>query len=228
MERGQGYLDGREAVSTLQHLHLHRCSVQFAGLVLPVDRSWSRIRRSSSPTLYHSYVSPCCTPQALADDSLGITAPYACAYVVTILVALSAERYNARSLHAFFSMLIGSIAFLVQALLPPTSFKARYGMLCIASAGGFAGIPQLIAWLTLNLHSTGAVGLAIALNISFGGPGQIIGTWIYKADEAPRYRTGHMTNFAVLLAGSVIVLGLRLYYGWKNARLGPGDKKWFL
>ncbi|KDQ16604.1 hypothetical protein BOTBODRAFT_129478 [Botryobasidium botryosum FD-172 SS1] len=149
--------------------------------------------------------------------------PYATAYLVTLCVALSAERYNARSLHASACMLAGSLGFLIQAILPPASFKARYAMLCLAAAGTFSSIPQLLAWLTINLHSTAAIGLAVALNITFSGPGQVVGTWIYRQSDAPRYRSGHLINFAVLLFGAVVVQGLRLYYVWKNKRLAAGQ-----
>jgi hypothetical protein len=88
--------------------------------------------------------------------------------------------------------LIGSIGFLASALLPATSYSSRYGCLIIACCGAFSCIPPLLGWLSSNLHSTAAVGLAIALNISWGAPGQIVGVWIYKANEAKKgYPTGH-------------------------------------
>lgn len=78
-------------------------------------------------------------------------------------------------------------------------------------------IPPLLGWLSCNLHSTGAVGLAIAINVSVGAPGQIAGVWIYKADESKKgYPTGHWTNAALLLCVAVGCVGLRIYYGWVN------------
>lgn len=93
--------------------------------------------------------------------------------------------------------MIGSIGFLASALLPATSYSSRYGCLIVACCGAFSCIPPLLGWLSSNLHSTAAVGLAIALNISWGAPGQIVGVWIYKANEAKKgYPTGHC-RFAV-------------------------------
>jgi hypothetical protein len=63
------------------------------------------------------------------------------------------------------------------------------------------------------VHSTATAGLAIALNISFGVPGQILGVWIYTADEAARgYPMGHWTNAALLLFVAVGSLLLLAYY----------------
>ncbi|KAF2993409.1 hypothetical protein E8E13_002198 [Curvularia kusanoi] len=118
--------------------------------------------------------------------------PYAAAYVVTLLVSWSADHFNARALHSAVFALFGSIGFLASALLPATSYSSRYGCLIVACCGAFSCIPPLLGWLSSNLHSTAAVGLAIALNISWGAPGQIVGVWIYKADEAKTgYPTGH-------------------------------------
>jgi len=120
---------------------------------------------------------------------------------------------------------IGAIGFLASALLPAHSYHARYGCLIVAASGAFSCIPPLLGFLSSNLFTTASAGLAIALNISFGAPGQIAGVWIYKADEATRgYPTGHWTNAGLLLFTAVGCVGLRVYYGWMNARLVNAGK----
>jgi hypothetical protein len=97
--------------------------------------------------------------------------------------------------------------------------QSRYGCLIVAASGAFACIPPLLGWLSSNLRSTSGAGLAIALNVSFGAPGQIVGVWIYKSDEAKKgYPTGHWTNAALLLFVTTGCVLLRLYYGWRNSR----------
>jgi len=94
-------------------------------------------------------------------------------------------------MHSAVMATIGAIGFIASATLSPHAYNARYGCLIIAASGAFSCIPPLLGWLSSNVFSTGAVGLAIALNISVGAPGQILGVWIYKADEAKRgYPTG--------------------------------------
>lgn len=67
------------------------------------------------------------------------------------------------------------------------------------------------------------MGLAIALNVSVGAPGQIAGVWIYKANEAKRgYPTGHWTNAALLFFVAAGSVGLRLYYAMMNRRILRG------
>lgn len=146
--------------------------------------------------------------------------PYAVAYVVSILTSYSADRLNSRALHSAALSAIGAAGFLASAVLPADAYLSRYGCLIVAASGAFACIPPLLGWLSANIFSTAATGLAIALNIGLGGaPGQIAGVWIYKAEEAKKgYPTGHWVNAALLFGVAAGCIALRLYYGWRNRR----------
>ncbi|KAF2501237.1 putative MFS transporter [Lophium mytilinum] len=157
--------------------------------------------------------------------------PYAVAYVVTLLVSWSADHFNARALHSALFATIGAAGFLASAVLPPDAYTQRYGCLIVAASGAFSCIPPLLGWLSSNLHSTGAAGLAIALNISFGAPGQIAGVWIYKANEKEKgYPTGHWTNAGLLFFVAAGCVGLWGYYRALNRRSlrEEGRAKWAL
>lgn len=158
--------------------------------------------------------------------------PWAAAYIFTLLVAFTSDRYNARSIHSALSMLVSAAGFIASAALPADSFLGRYLCLIVACSGAFASIPPLLGWLTGNLHSTSAASLAIALNVSFGSPGQIVGVWIYQEDEKlAGYPTGHWTNVGMMLAGAVLILGLRWWYRKDNKRIwreGCREKLWKL
>ncbi|KUJ15966.1 MFS transporter-like protein [Mollisia scopiformis] len=149
--------------------------------------------------------------------------PYAVAYVVTLAVAFSADHFNARALHSAIFATIGAIGFMASALLPADSYTARYGCLIVAASGAFSCIPPLLGWLSCNVFSTGAVGLAIALNVSVGAPGQIAGVWIYKADQAKKgYLTGHWVNAGLLFFVAAGCLGLLIYYRMLNRAILRG------
>ncbi|THX52523.1 putative MFS transporter [Aureobasidium pullulans] len=146
--------------------------------------------------------------------------PYAVAYVVTLLVSWSADHFDARALHSAIFATVGAIGFLASAVLPPDAYNARYGCLIVAAAGSFSCIPPLLGWLSSNLHSTAAAGLAIALNISFGAPGQITGVWIYKAEEKKKgYPTGHWVNAGLLFFVAAGCISLLFFYKIKNRTL---------
>ncbi|KAJ6471432.1 MFS transporter [Mycena sanguinolenta] len=144
--------------------------------------------------------------------------PYAVSYVVTLATSWSADRYNARGLHAGIACVVGAAGFMTSALLPADAYAYRYGSLIVATAGVFSSISPLLGWITSNIFTTSATGLVVALNISFGVPGQIVGVWIYKADEAGKgYPTGHWTNCALLLFAAAGCFGLTGYYRRLNA-----------
>ncbi|KAI2608714.1 MFS general substrate transporter [Hypoxylon fragiforme] len=147
--------------------------------------------------------------------------PYAVAYVVSILTSWSADHFNARGLHSAGMATIGAIGFLASAVLPADAYASRYGCLIVAASGAFACIPPLLGWLSSNIFSTASVGLAIALNIGLGGaPGQIVGVFIYKPNEATAgYPTGHWTNAALLFMVGVGCVALRIYYARRNKKI---------
>ena len=146
--------------------------------------------------------------------------PYAVAYVVSIITAWSADHFNARALHSTVLSTIGAAGFMASALLPPTAYHARYGCLIVAASGAFSCIPPLLGWLSSNMPTTAAAGLAIALNVSWGAPGQIVGVWIYKAGESKRgYPTGHWVNTGMLFMVAVGCIGLRWYYIRRNRKI---------
>ncbi|KAI1329892.1 putative MFS transporter [Xylariaceae sp. FL0255] len=133
----------------------------------------------------------------------------------------SADYFDARGIHSDALSLTDAIGFLVPAVLPPDAYLPRYGALIIAASGAFACIPPLLGWLLSNIFSTGSIGFALALNVGlFGAPGQIIGVFIYKADEAKKgYYPGHWVNAGLLFFVAASSMVLRFYYRRRNKKL---------
>ncbi|PNP80077.1 hypothetical protein FNYG_06787 [Fusarium nygamai] len=146
--------------------------------------------------------------------------PWAIAYVCQVLVAWSADHFNARGVHTAMAAAVGAIGFIISAVVPADAYATRYGGLILATAGSFACMPPMLGWLSSNVFTTASTGLAIALNVSLGGVGQIPGVWIYQTSQREGgFTTGHWVNAALLLFVSVVALGLRMFYGWKNRKL---------
>lgn len=92
-------------------------------------------------------------------------------------------------------------------------------MLIIATSGAFSALPALVAWVGDNTHNSTASSLATAINIAFSGPGQIIGIWVYRAQDKPFYRLGHAVNAGVLLLSSILCFVLTVHYRNLNKKL---------
>ncbi|KAB8225101.1 major facilitator superfamily domain-containing protein [Aspergillus novoparasiticus] len=149
--------------------------------------------------------------------------PYAVAYVVTLGLAWLSDRLKCRGAIACGSQVMASVAFIIQA----EAYTARYGFLVIATTGAFGGLPSLNAWVGDNIHTTTARSITTALNISFSGPGQIIGVWIYRAQDAPAYRLGHGVNAGMSFLAAVLAFCLTLYYRRQNVKMqGTSQTRW--
>lgn len=77
------------------------------------------------------------------------------------------------------------------------------------------------AWIGDNVSNTTAMSIAVGLNVAFSGPGQIIGVWIYRAQDKPFYRLGHGINGGFSAMSACIALALCYYYHRRNVK---GDK----
>ncbi|SPN99724.1 related to permease of the major facilitator superfamily [Cephalotrichum gorgonifer] len=153
--------------------------------------------------------------------------PYAVAYGVTLFAAWLSDRLKSRGLIAGTSFAVAAVAFIISAALPGDAFKARYALLCISTSGVFGGLPSLCAWVGDNSRTTTAGALATALNVAFSGPGQIIGVWIYRKQDAPVYRLGHGVNAGLSTLAAVLSFGLMFYYRRLNAKMaGTHELRW--
>ncbi|KAF3799314.1 MFS transporter prlL [Colletotrichum gloeosporioides] len=173
--------------------------------------------------------------------------PYAIAYVFTLAFGVLSDRKKSRGIVAGSMLGMSAVSFLIQgklfghstyfhilspflqflATLPGESYAARCAFLCISTAGTFAGLPSLCAWVSDNVRNTTAGSLASGLNIAFTGPGQIIGVWIYRAQDKPFYRLGHAINAGFVLAGALLSFGLSWHYMRLNRKLvGTNATRW--
>ncbi|CAK7236778.1 hypothetical protein SCUCBS95973_009726 [Sporothrix curviconia] len=153
--------------------------------------------------------------------------PYAAAYVFALAVSYVSDKTRQRGMAAGFSFLLATVSYIVLAALPGESYKVRYAMLCLATAGVFGGLPALCAWVGDNARTTTAGALATGLNIAVSGPGQIIGVWIYRAQDAPIYRLGHGINAGFVFVAACLSFALMVHYRRRNAKMaGTDELRW--
>ncbi|KAH8173254.1 major facilitator superfamily protein [Sarocladium implicatum] len=144
--------------------------------------------------------------------------PYAIAFACTLVAAFISDHFRVRGPIVATALLICSATFIALAALPGEHFTARYVLLIISTSGAFAGLPSMNAWIGDNVSNTTAMSLAVALNIAFSGPGQIIGVWIYRPQDKPFYSLGHGINGGFSAMSAIIAMFLCYYYSRKNAR----------
>ncbi|KAI2861557.1 hypothetical protein CBS63078_412 [Aspergillus niger] len=83
-----------------------------------------------------------------------------------------------------------------------------YFAICLACFGMYPILPGVNAWNVCNIVNPHKRAVAIGYLICVGNAGGIIGSYIYKSDEEPRYPTGYGTSLAFAAAGLVAALCL--------------------
>ncbi len=78
--------------------------------------------------------------------------------------------------------------------------------------------PGVTAWTVANVPSPAQRAVTIAYLLCAGNAGGVVGSYIYKEDEAPRYPTGFGTSFAFAAAGVVAALVLEFLLWTGNKR----------
>lgn len=145
--------------------------------------------------------------------------PWIVSFIMTIILAYSADHFNTRGWHVTAASIIGGLGWLLAGLLPSDATFKRYGCLCLAAVGAFPSGPILTNWVTCNTPSFVTIPMAIALHNSCAGIGQIITQWIWRStEEAQGYPTGKFVCAGCAFFVSITASGLRLYYGRMNMK----------
>ncbi|OJI96491.1 hypothetical protein ASPVEDRAFT_23500 [Aspergillus versicolor CBS 583.65] len=155
--------------------------------------------------------------------------PWAVGYVISLLLAWSADRFNARGLHVCLAGVLTGTGFLASRLLPAEAYLARYGCLIVASCGAFPSAAPLTAWVTCNAPSTRTLGLAAALNNSMVGLASILALWVWSSAEEDRgFPTGNTVCAVAGYCTAGLALVLHFFYVRENKRAGRDQRAWAL
>jgi MFS family permease len=93
-----------------------------------------------------------------------------------------------------------------------------YFGICLACFGMYPILPGVNAWNVCNIPNPHKRAVAIGYLICVGNAGGIIGSYIYRAEEKPRYPTGYGTSLAFAAAGIVACLVLEFCLWNANKR----------
>ena len=145
--------------------------------------------------------------------------------ICTVLVAWLSGRYKQRSPFIILSYGSSAIGFVALLAIPhPKLPGLTYGFLFLAASGLYAPLICLISWIANNLAPSSKRAVGMALLISLGNLGGIIGSNIYLAKEAPHYWTGYGFSLAILVVAIIVTLILRFLYARINRQREAMDR----
>ncbi|KAF8833358.1 MFS general substrate transporter [Paxillus ammoniavirescens] len=143
------------------------------------------------------------------------------AYVVSAAMVLVfgyfSDKLKLRSPFVFAGQSVSMLGYIINITGAPSGVKFFGAYLCII--GTFACSPGPISWLANNLRGKYKRAVGIALQISVSTLGGLIGSNIFRAQDAPRYLLGHGLAIMFIGTGLVTLVITVLVYKHMNARL---------
>ncbi|CAE6450965.1 unnamed protein product [Rhizoctonia solani] len=125
--------------------------------------------------------------------------PYVVACIVTIAVGIYSDKHRLRGPYILGFAPIAVVGYAVlYATDPRTQPGAGYAGTVIAACGVFPTVAVAIAWAGNNAGGELKRGVVLAMTIGFGNLGGIASSFIYRAQDSPRYHLGHGVVIGVL------------------------------
>ncbi|CAD6454357.1 d784c3a0-d163-423c-926f-9ec128be12a0 [Sclerotinia trifoliorum] len=151
-------------------------------------------------------------------DAQGLSAPpYFLAFLVVIISAYIADRTQQRGYVLMCLSVIGAVGYIL--LATTSSVGPRYTGVCLAAAGIFPAIANILPWVLNNQGSDTKRGAGIAILNIVGQCGPLLGTRMYPTGDAPYYRKGMWVCTAFMIFNGILAFALRTLLNWENKRL---------
>jgi hypothetical protein len=142
---------------------------------------------------------------------------YVFAAIVTIIVAWASDLTKMRSPYIIGGYSLAIMGFIAQLAIPKPAYPGvTYGFLFPVAAGLYCPFPCLISWAGNSLAPSSKRAIGMALLISVGNMGGIMGSNIYLTREAPKYTTGFAASLSMCGAAIIMVFVLRWAYTKEN------------
>ncbi|KAJ1986155.1 hypothetical protein GGI25_003665 [Coemansia spiralis] len=148
-------------------------------------------------------------------------APSACGFVSQIISMFLPRIYPHFSV---WIMLFSAAACAFYAVIACVeNHHVRFAFLCLSNFALSPNMPLVSVWMSSNVLGVTKKGVASACTVMLGGIAGLIGSHIYRSQDAPQYKFGHMF---VCICNAVIFLiafALNLYFKYENRRRDKGE-----
>lgn len=144
---------------------------------------------------------------------------YFTSFLATLGISWLADRRQRRWPFIVGPYTVALLGFIGLTSIPhPRLPGLTYAFLFAIPAGVHPGVITLVSWMSNNLSPTWKRAVGMAMTLSLGNLGGVVGSNIYLAREAPRYWTGYGTSLACAFVGIMSTLILRWAWSQENKR----------
>ncbi|KAL4904014.1 hypothetical protein BDW74DRAFT_31494 [Aspergillus multicolor] len=151
-----------------------------------------------------------------------VAPPYVAAAIVMFVQGVVADKWRIRGPVVAVNAAMGLLGLGLLGYL--NSPAPRYFGVFLATIGGNANCPALVSWQSNNIRGQWKRALTSATLIGGGSIGGILGTTVFRAQDAPGYRPGLLTTMLANAIIIVIVGVLTLKFYRANRRVDAGGK----
>ena len=151
-----------------------------------------------------------------------VAPPYVLAAIVMYSFAWAGDKYHIRSP---FIICNGIVALIGLPLLGfASNVGVRYFGVFLATCAANANVPCVLTWQANNIRGQWKRALCSATLVGAGGMGGIIGSTVFRSQDAPGYKPGIITCMIAAALIVVITLLLDLKFTRANKRAANGGK----
>ncbi|KAI0636651.1 major facilitator protein [Trametes polyzona] len=143
--------------------------------------------------------------------------PWACTFVVTMLVAALSDYTRRRFVFIALGLAVALVGYVILLVVHDNN-RLQYGALYVVPVGVFSAMPIILCWFETNLGSHHRRAVGSAAQIGFGNIGGIVAAYSFLPKDSPRFVPGYSIDVAFLALAFVSSAGYYLAVRAENAR----------
>lgn len=151
-----------------------------------------------------------------ANAQLMSVPPYVAASLVTVFMGWASDRVKLRAPFVVGSGIVGAVGY--GLLLADISSGVSYFALFLGACGIYPVFPIIVAWGSNNFGGSLKKSVATGLLICTGNSGGVVSSFLFPAEDKPRFIKGHSVCIAFSCLLSLTGVFWWFYAGWANAR----------
>lgn len=148
------------------------------------------------------------------------TPPYILGAICSVATGYCADHMQRRAPFMLGHAVMTIVGFLLMGWGPNTGGKLTGVFLSIAGVQSI--IPAVLTFMPNNVASVKARKVGIALQIVMGAMGGLVGSLIFRVEDAPKYRPGMYAAFALMVLFMINVASITEYFRRQNKKADEG------
>ncbi|TKA34117.1 hypothetical protein B0A50_00097 [Salinomyces thailandicus] len=151
-----------------------------------------------------------------------VAPPYAFAGIVMLFVGWFGDRYHQRGICCAFNAILAIIGLAILGFA--SNGGVRYFGVFLATAGANANIPVAMTYQANNIRGQWKRAFCSATLVGFGALGGIVGTTVFRSEDAPGYVPGISVAMGSQVVVCLLVIALTLDFKRQNGKADRGEK----